>query len=134
MHEKDGEYKIPLSDGKLEPISLSNRIARKVVKNSELLFDLVLENHPVVCVRRNMFKDCITDKLASITEKLRYRVNFTDDGIIELQRKIDIFYDLWFKLCGKNVLTNYIHLFRSGRVMYYLKKDRNLYRSFNQVW
>ena len=121
----------PPSAGKLKPISLSNGSARKVVKNSALLFDLVFENHPVGCVRRNMFKDFITDKFASVIEKLRHRVDFTDDDLIDLQRKVDIFYDLWFKSYGKDGLKNYVHLLGSSHVMYYLKKHRNLYKFRN---
>ena len=63
MYEEYGELKLPLSDKKLEPISLSNGNKRKVLKKSVLLFDLVFENHPMRCVRRNMLKYFITDKL-----------------------------------------------------------------------
>ena len=62
------------------------------------------------------------------------RYDFTDNDIIVLQRKIDLFYNLWYDLCGKDGLTNYIHLLGSGHVVYYLKKHRNLYRFSNQVW
>ena len=84
MYEKGGEWKLPLGGGKLEHISLSNVNARKVVKNSTLLFDLVFENRPMGCVRRNMFKDCITEKFASLIKKLRHRVDFTADDMIDL--------------------------------------------------
>ena len=93
----------------------------------------MFENHPVGYVRRNMFKDCIIDKYTSVIEKLRHRVDFTDDDSIGLQRKIDIFYDLWFKLCGKDGVTKYIHLLGAGHVMYYLKKYMNIYRFSNQA-
>ena len=78
-----------------------------------------------------MFKDCITDKFPSVIEKIRHRVDFTDDDIVDLQRKIDIFDDLWFKLCGKDGLTNNIHLLGSSHVMCYLKKYKNIYRFSN---
>ena len=133
MYEKYGQWKLPLSDGKLEYISLSNGNERKVVENYALLFDLVFENHPMGCVSRNMFKNWILDKFASIIEKHRDMVGFNDDDTIDLQRKFDIFYDLWFELCFKYDLTNYIHLLGSVHIIYYLKKYRNIYIFSNQA-
>ena len=87
MHEKDREWKLPLSDRKVEPISLSNGNVCKVVKSYVLLFDLVFENHPVgACVEKSRY--CITYKFASVIENLRHRVNFTDDDSVGLQRKM----------------------------------------------
>ena len=83
------------------------------------------------CVSRNMFKNWILDKFASIIEKHRDMVGFNDDDTIDLQRKFDIFYDLWFELYGKDGLKNYVHLLGSSHVMYYLKKHRNLYKFRN---
>ena len=134
MHDKDGQWKLPMKNDKLDPISLSNVSARKVVKRIELLFDLVFAQHPQECQRRNMFKVCITEQFQALMESVRQRTDFTDNDIIKLQRKIDIFYDSWYDLCGKDGLTNYIHLLGSGHVMYYLKKYRNLYRFSNQAW
>ena len=121
MHDKDGQWKLPMENDKLNPISLSNVKARKVVKNIELLFDLVFENHPPGYQRRDMFKVCITEQYQTVMMGLRQRSDFTDNDIIDLQRKIDLFYDGWNDLCGKDGLTNYIHLLGSGHVMYYLK-------------
>ena len=134
MHDMDGQWKLPMENDKLDPISLSNVKARKVVKNIELLFDLVFENHPPGCQRRDMFKVCITEQYQTVMMGLRQRSDFTDNDIIDLQRKIDLFYDGWYDLCGKDGLTNYIHLLGSGHVMYYLKKYKNLYRFSNQAW
>ena len=67
-----------MNTGKLEPISLSNRNARKHVETIELLSDLVFENHPIYCTRDDKFKDCIAYKFASVLMKLRQRKNFTD--------------------------------------------------------
>ena len=134
MHDKDGQWKLPMKDGKLEPVSLGNRSARKIVKNIDQLFDLVFERHPPECQRRLLFKDCITDKFQCVIESVRKRSDFSDDEIVALQRNIDLFYEAWYELCGKDGLTNYIHLLGSGHVMYYLKKYRNLYRFSNQAW
>ena len=46
MHDKYGQWKLPMKHGKLEAVSLPNRSARKIVRNIELLFDLVFERHP----------------------------------------------------------------------------------------
>ena len=51
-----------------------------------------------------------------------------------LQRKIELFYESWYDLCGKDGLTNFIYLLDSSHVMYYLEKYRNLYRFSNQAW
>ena len=81
-----------------------------------------------------MFKDCIIEQFQDVIVALIKRSDFSDDEIVALQRNIDLFHEAWYELCGKDGLTNYIHLLGSGHVMYYLKKYRNLYRFSNQAW
>lgn len=89
MHDKDGQWKLPMKDGKLEPVSLSNTKARKIVQNIELLFDLVFQRHLPECQRRHMFKDCIMEKFRDVIVGLRQKSDFSNDEIIRIQRKID---------------------------------------------
>lgn len=62
MHEKDRQWRLPMEQGKLQPVSFSNSTARKIVGNIEQLFDLVFEKHSSDSGSRDMFKVCITEK------------------------------------------------------------------------
>ena len=51
-----------------------------------------------------------------------------------LQQNIDVWYENWINLTGREEMTNYIHMLGAGHVTYYLLKKRNLYRYSNQAW
>ena len=67
-----------------------------------------------------------------IAEKFRSRYNFNDDEIDEYQQKIDAFYFKWIKMCGRDGMSNYIHMLGAGHVEYFLRKNRNLYKYSQQ--
>jgi hypothetical protein len=54
--------------------------------------------------------------------------------IINLQQQIDIWYERWISVTGREGMTNYIHMLGAGHVTYYLHKKKNLYRYSNQAW
>lgn len=56
MYDMDGQWKLPIKDGKIEAMSLSNGSARKVIENIELWFDLAFERHPSECKCRKFSK------------------------------------------------------------------------------
>ena len=76
MHEKDGQWRLPMEQGKLQPVSFSNSTARKIVGNILQLFDLVFKNHSSDSASREKFKVCITDKYHHVIEMLRKRKDF----------------------------------------------------------
>ena len=100
MHDRDGQWKLPMKDWKIEAMFLSNRSAHNVVKNVELLFDLVFERHPSECQHRNLSKDCITEKL-----RLSWRV--LDKGLNSLMMKFLAYKERWiyFMLRGMNYVV-----------------------------
>lgn len=71
LHDRDGQWNLPMEGGKIEAMSFPNRSAYKVVKNIELLFDLVFERHSSRCQRRDMFKVCIIENCQAIMDNLR---------------------------------------------------------------
>ena len=59
---------------------------------------------------------------------------FTPEMVYEFQLKADEFGDVYFALTGRDGMTNYFHILRSGHFAYYLRKYRNLYRFSQQGW
>jgi hypothetical protein len=66
--------------------------------------------------------------------KLRCKDQFTPDMVIEFQKDIDAFFQIWVSLHGGEGVTNYIHLLATGHVSAYLFHWKNLYRHSQQGW
>ena len=51
--------------------------------------------------------------------------------IITLQQLIDVWYEKWIGLTGREGIKHYVYMLGSGNVTYYLRKKRNVYRYSN---
>jgi hypothetical protein len=65
---------------------------------------------------------------------LRKKTEFTNEEIVECQVAIDEWYQVWWKLEGRDGITNYVHLLASGHIADYLFRHRNLYVYSQQGW
>jgi len=134
LSEQNGNWKVPQDSGELKVLSFSNVTARRLVSNIDQVFDVVFRYHNDDGARQKLFHTCLKELFPPIITTLRQRHSFTDEEIVELQRKIDKWYHCWMSIAGLEGMTNYIHLLGSGHISYYLKKYRNLYRYSNQSW
>ena len=48
--------------------------------------------------------------------------------------KIDVWYENWINLTGREGMTNYIYMLGAGHFTCFLLKKRNLYCYKNKVW
>jgi hypothetical protein len=65
---------------------------------------------------------------------LRQKTEFTNEEIVECQVAIDEWYQVWWRLEGRDGITNYVHLLSSGHIADYLFRHRNLYVYSQQGW
>ena len=134
LHVENGNWKLPVNGDTLSTVSLSNSSARVFALNIGKLFDLIFRHHEPSDDRRGRFERCVVTMYQPIMKKLRKRSNLTVLEINTLQQNIDVWYENWINLTGREGMTNYIHMLGAGHVQYYLLKKRNLYRYSNQGW
>jgi hypothetical protein len=134
LHAENGNWKLPVNGDTLSTVSLSNSSARTFAKNIGMLFDIIFRHHEDAGVRRNIFYECVVTQYQDIMAKLRKRSNMSTSDIISLQQQIDIWYEKWIGVTGREGMTNYIHMMGAGHVTYYLHKKKNLYRYSNPAW
>ena len=65
---------------------------------------------------------------------LRQKTEFTNTEIVNLQVAIDDWYQVWWRLEGRDGITNYVHLLASGHIADFLFRHGNLYVYSQQGW
>jgi len=63
-----------------------------------------------------------------ISQELRRDDNMNETEIRDLQIKMDSFFVLFLKMFGKDAVTNYIHLWGSGEIRWFLLKYGSIHR------
>jgi hypothetical protein len=112
-------------------ICLDNNRTRKIVNQLSGLIDICLPDDE----ERQSWKNAICLQYSPAINLLRSKENLTEHQIIQFQKHIDLFFQLWVVLIpGAKGVTNYIHLLKSGHVMEYLKYWRSLYPHSQQGW
>ena len=61
-------------------------------------------------------------------------VVFTDEMILNFQKKPDAFFTAYIDLTGREGMTNYIHMLGAGHLRDFLSLYRNLYKYSQQSW
>ena len=132
IKNSQGQWKVPLGTGhQLQEVSFSNRYARRVVKNLNLLLPVCTGN--MAAETQVKWKKSIELYKLSM-EQVRSRNHFNEPRLLSFQKTVDDFADLWLDLNGKHALSNYMHDLFSGHVFYFLKRYGNLYRYSQQGW
>jgi hypothetical protein len=67
-------------------------------------------------------------------ETMSQHEDFSDEKLDAFQECFDTSTELWTTLCGRDAISNYIHLIITGHLMYCLRKWRNFYRYENEGW
>jgi hypothetical protein len=113
----------------LGTITLDNNRTRKVINEIELLTHLCLPNAD----EKSKWNKAIGHYRQGM-KKLRCKEDFTPDMVIEFQKEIDAFFQIWVTLHGDDGVTNYIHMLALGHVSAYLFHWGNLYHHSQQGW
>jgi hypothetical protein len=113
----------------LGTITLDNNRTRKVVNEIELLTQLCLPNAD----EKSKWNTAIGHYRRGM-KKLRCKEDFTHNMVINFQKEIDAFFQIWVTLHGDDGVSNYIHMLASGHVSAYLFHWGNLYRHSQQGW
>ena len=92
-------------------ITLDNNRTRKVVNKMELLIELCLPNADEKCKWNNAIAHYRQGMF-----KLHCKEDFMSDMVIEFQKNIAAFFQIWVTIHGDDGVTNYIHMLASGHV------------------
>ena len=96
-------------------------------------FELLIEVLVPAGDRKEKWLQCLP-KYREAMVMLRKQTDFTDVEIEKCQDLIDLFFQDWVDLHGRDGMTNYIHLLGAGHISEYLYRHRNLYRHSQQGW
>ena len=110
-------------------ITMSNVKTRQVMENLKEMIE--------ICIPQQEQKDDWYYILPQINRAFvisRKKEDFTDADIVEFQKNVDEFFQVWVRMFGKGAITNYIHMLSAGHVSQYMTKWRNLFRYSQQGW
>ena len=65
---------------------------------------------------------------------LKLKDDLSSDEIIQFQKNVDTFFQLYMEFIGRRGITNYFHMLGAGHVAHYLKICGNLYIHSQQGW
>ena len=119
LHVENGNWKLPVNGDTLSTVSLSNTSVRTFAQNIGKLFDIIFRHHELNDDRRGRFEECVVTMYQKIMTKLRKRSDMSVPEINTLQKEIDVWYENWISLTGREGMTNYIHMLGAGHVAYY---------------
>lgn len=128
-------YEIKIENNKPADFKVSNARMRKVAVCYEELIDVCFKDiNPAIRVsdmsmdgRKQDYMDLFR-LFIETAAMLRIDDDFSDHEINEIQLSMDKFFRLYINMFGRTSITNYIHLWGSGDLRYYLNKYRNLHR------
>jgi hypothetical protein len=110
-------------------LCLDNERCKAAVENIDVLLD--------ICFRQDQdpweYSHCFF-LYRKFFVLLRKKTEFSNLEIVELQVAIDEWYQVWWRLEGRDGITNYVHLLASGHIADYLFRHRNLYVYSQQGW
>jgi hypothetical protein len=133
-----GRYSIPVDEkeGTILDIKMDGNTSQRLLsKFDKTLIDLLMNEDESGCdnlERESWYQ--VFGHLQNMFETMSQHEDFTDEELDVLQVCFDDFSDLWITLCGRDGISNYIHLIITGHLMYYLRKWRNFYRYENEGW
>lgn len=131
--EKDSSfsYEVKVENRKILDFKVSNARMRKVAHRFEEFIDVcfsnIISNDIDIEERKQQYKSLFRLFLDA-TQILRKDDDFCDSEINDVQLLMDRFFILFIQMFGPASVTNYIHLWGSGDIRYYLTKYRNIHR------
>ena len=128
-----GGWHFPLTEKRqLGDINLQNNDARKFVLGFEHLVRFCTAGYGDPEYAENWL-DAV-QKFRVVAHWLDSRVHFDFEMICQFQNDVDEFCLVYFKLTGRDGMTNYFHLLHAGHYAFFLSKYGNLYRFSQQGW
>ena len=73
-------------------------------------------------------------RFVDVIKMLESKEEFSQDAVDNFQFAADEFCDVYCGLTGRDGMTNYFHVLRSGHFSYFLQKYKNLYLLSQQGW
>lgn len=133
-----GRYSIPVDEreGTILDITMDGKTSQKLLsKFDNTLIELLMDEEDSGCddVDRESWVQ-VFGHLQNMFDTMSHHEDFSDEQLDALQECFDTFTELWITLCGRDGISNYIHLIITGHLMYYLRKWRNFYRYENEGW
>lgn len=124
-------YEVKVENCKILDFKVSNARMRKVAHRFEdfveVCFSNLFSSDIDIEERKKQYKSLFRLFL-NTTKMLRKDDDFSDPEINDVQLSMDQFFKLFIQMFGPASVTNYIHLWGSGDLRYYLNKYRNLHR------
>ena len=131
INNETGQWKIPMEDHVLTKVSFSNTQARHVCKNLHRILPFICKN---LSSEESQKWARAVDLYCQSMQLLRARHHFTIERVLEFQKTVDDFMDLWHILTGRDGFGNYMHALDVGHVGEQLLAFGNLYRYSQQGW
>ena len=113
----------------MKDIPLSNPISQKIVNGFEKLFDACLVRNEQEVV--DMWKQSMID-YRCMHEILGSHREFEFEDVCSYQLSADKWLNNYIRLTGRDGMTKYIHLHKSGHWAYFLMKYKNVYKCSQQ--
>ena len=131
---EDGHWKVPLDKKdkkKLGDVKLSGPSADKFMAGFNHLVDACTSDYTPE-YREKWQLAC--SKFLVVIKLLESREEFSSDRVDAFQLQCDDFGHIFFALTGRDGMTNYFHILRSGHFSYFFRKYGNLYLLSQQGW
>jgi len=131
---KNGQWRVPLDKKdvkKLGDVKLSGHSSTKFLAGLTHLARVCTSDYPVEYTNEWILA---CELLATVMEKLESKEEFDQDMVDSFQLSADEFCDVYCALTGRDGMTNYYHILRSGHFCYFLEKYKNLYLLSQQGW
>jgi hypothetical protein len=126
-----GTYRVPYDPktGLIGEVKFDESRAKDLEEELNAILPLLITQEP----NKTAWSSC-TSQISTIIKILSKKLDFTDDEIDDVERRLDDWAVDWIALSGREGMTNYTHLLVSGQVNYFVRRYTNMYRYLNQGW
>ena len=112
-------------------MSLTNTVTREICCNLHRILPLCHQHISVNMRAKWQLAFLLYNRSKSL---LRSRYKFDETMVLEFQKTVDNFYDLWFELTAKDGTGNYMHMLATVHIGDQLTRFGNLYRYSQEGW
>jgi hypothetical protein len=113
---------------KVETICLDNNRTRLIISNLTGLIDISVKDES----RREKWEQSIVQDYCAAMVMARRKEDFAPQDVLDFQLRVDLFFQTWVELHGRDGITNYIHMLASGHFAEYLSYWGSLYAHSQQ--
>jgi len=134
INAKTGQWRVPLDKNdqkKLGDVKLSGSAATKFVSGMKHLVSVCTAEYTSAYTTEWILA---SELMNTVMTKLESKDEFDQDMVDSFQLSADKFCDVYCGITGRDGMTNYFHILRSGHFSYFLAKYKNLYLLSQQGW